>query len=268
MIKVALVYDFDGTLAPGDMQEYGYLEAIGYPDAKVFWKHCADLAVANDAGGILMSQGELLHEALRHGVRPTRELFRHYGESVAFFPGVRTWFKQINDYGRSIGLDVQHFVVSSGIKEIIEGTPIADEFEQIYACTYLYNEQGEAYWPAISVDYSSKVQFLSKISKGVREAGDSVRVNQYVPNEERAIPFERIIYLGDGQTDIPSMHVVRESRGQSIAVYSNEEKLQLAKTLIEEGRVNYACPADYTEQGRLQQVVKHILEGIALRAVE
>ena len=265
MIKVALVYDFDGTLAPGDMQEYGYLEAIGYPDAKVFWKHCADLAAESDAGGILMSQGELLHEALRHGVHPTRQLFQHYGANVPFFPGVETWFQQINDYGSSLNLNVKHFVVSSGIKEIIEGTSIAKEFEQIYACTYLYNDKGEAYWPAISVDYSSKVQFLSKISKGIREAGDSVRVNQFMSNDERAIPFERIIYLGDGQTDVPSMHVVRESRGQSIAVYSNDDKQRLARTLLEDGRVNYACPADYTETGQLQRVVKHILEGIALR---
>lgn len=265
MVKVALVYDFDGTLAPGDMQEYGYLEAIGYPVAKEFWEHCAQIAEKNDAGGILTSQCELLHEALRHGVHPTRELFRHYGSMVRFFPGVEQWFEQINGYGRSIGLEVQHFINSSGIKEMIEGTSIAKEFEHIYACSYLYDDLGVAYWPAVSIDYSSKVQYLTKISKGIRECSDSVRVNQYMPHEERAIPMDRMIYFGDGQTDIPSMCMVKEHHGHSIAIYNNQAKEELARQLQAEGRVNYACVADYTLGSHLQLVVKHILDGIALR---
>lgn len=264
MQKVALVYDFDGTLAPGNMQEYGFLQALGYQNPQDFWTACDHLSSEQDAGGILSTQYMFLQEAKKKGMKPTREMFRKYGALVTFFPGVEDWFDRITSYGRSLGLEVQHFIDSSGLTEMIEGTAIADKFTKIYACSYIYNEEGIASWPAVAVDYSTKVQFLSKISKGIREVSDSRRVNAFVPNEQRAIPMSRIIYLGDGETDIPSMRIVKAEHGHSIAVFNGEKKRLLARQLINEGRVNFACPADYREGGEIDTIVKHILEGLAL----
>jgi len=264
MTKVALVYDFDGTLAPGNMQEYGLLQALGYDSPQAFWQQCDDLALRQDAGGVLASQYMFLHAALQQGLKPTRELFRQYGAKVQYFPGVEEWFGRINAYGRSLGLEVEHYIDSSGLTEMIEGTTIAKEFTHIYACSYIYDEEGIASWPAVAVDYSTKVQFLAKISKGVREVSDSKRVNEYVADCERAIPMRHIIYLGDGETDVPSMRTVKAEQGHSIAVFSSEAKRLLARQLINNGRVNFACPADYREGSETDRVVKHILEGIAL----
>jgi len=265
MINVALVYDFDGTLAPGNMQEYGFLQALGYDDPKEFWKESDQVAHSHDAGGILSTQYLFLYEALQKGLKPTKELFRSFGANVPFFPGVEGWFERINAYGRTLNINVQHYIDSSGISEMIEGTRIAKEFTNIYACRYAYDKDGIARWPAAVVDYSTKVQFLSKISKGISEVSDSKRVNAYMPEEERVIPMSNIIYLGDGETDIPSMRTVKNENGHSIAVFHGEEKRALAHQLQNEGRVNYACRADYSEGGAIDIVVKHILDGIALR---
>lgn len=265
MINVALVYDFDGTLAPGNMQEYGFLQALGYDDPKTFWNESDRIAHSQDAGGILSTQYLFLYEALQMGLKPTKEMFRSFGANVPFFPGVEGWFERINAYGRSRGINVQHYIDSSGISEMIEGTRIAKEFTHIYACRYAYDKDGIARWPAVVVDYSTKVQFLAKISKGITEVSDSKRVNAYMREDERAIPMSNIIYLGDGETDIPSMRTVKHENGRSIAVFSSDEKRELAVRLQEEGRVNFACRADYTEGGAIDIVVKHILEEIALR---
>jgi len=264
MTKVALVYDFDGTLAPGNMQEYGLLQALGYTSPPDFWKKANDWAAHQDADGILTTQYMLLEEIRKKGLQPTRELFRQYGAQVTFFPGVTDWFARINEYGKSLGLEIQHFIDSSGMTEMIEGTTIAQEFTHIYACSYMYNEQGEAIWPAVAVDYSTKVQFLSKISKGIREVSDSKLVNMFMSEKRRAIPMTHMIYLGDGETDVPSMRTVKAENGHSIAVFSSKLKRLLARNLIKDGRVNYACHADYREGKDIDNVVKYILNGIAM----
>jgi len=264
MTKVALIYDFDGTLAPGNMQEFGFIEAMGYATPRDFWLTCDALAADNDANGIQIVQYRMLECMLQHGITPTREAFRKFGAKVTFFPGVQDWFARINAYGQSLGLEVEHYINSSGLTEMIEGTPIAHEFTHIYACSYLY-QNGVACWPAVTVDYSGKVQFLAKISKGIREVSDSKRVNAFVPVADRAIPYERMIYFGDGETDVPSMRIVKNENGHSLAIYSNEAKRQLATQLLSDGRVNFACPADYSEGSQVDKVVKHVLDGIALR---
>lgn len=265
MTQVALVYDFDGTLAPGNMQEYGFLQALGYSNPGDFWQMCDELACQYDSGGVLTTQYMYLKAAQKQGLKPTRDWFRRYGAQVTFFPGVEQWFKRINEYGKALGLEIHHFIDSSGLTEMIEGTSIAKEFTHIYACSYIYDKDGIAAWPAVAVDYSTKVQFLAKISKGVREVSDSKRVNEYVPVDSRAIPMNRIIYFGDGETDVPSMRTVKAENGHSIAIYSNDTKQQLARQLINDGRVNFACVADYSDGSEIDHTVKHILEGIALR---
>ena len=259
---IALVYDFDGTLAPGNMQEFGLLQDIGYENPNEFWNLCDQIAKTNDAGGISVVMYALQTEAQRHGIRCTREMLRRYGQSVQFFPGVTEWFDTINEYAAQIGVQVKHYINSSGIKEMIEGCAIAKEFEQIYACSYLYDSNGDACWPSVVVDYTKKTQFLFKINKGIREVSDRVRVNEFVPTEERPVPFERMIYFGDGETDVPCMRTVKSNGGYSFAVYGNDKKRVLAQQLLAEGRVNFACNADYTDQGEMMEIVKRILDKI------
>ena len=259
---IALVYDFDGTLAPGNMQEFGLLQALGYDNPNDFWNICDQLAKTNDAGGIAVVMYAIQAAAQRAGLQCTRDLLRSYGKTVTFFPGVERWFDAINAYAAQIGIDVKHYINSSGIKEMIEGCAIAKAFERIYACSYLYDSQGDACWPAVVVDYTKKTQFLYKINKGIREVSDRVRINEFVPSNERPVPFERMIYFGDGETDVPCMRTIKSNGGHSFAVYGNEKKRALAQQLLAEGRVNFACAADYTEEGEMMVIVKRILDKI------
>lgn len=260
-IEVALIYDFDGTLSPGNMQEFGFVQAIGKnPDE--FWKKNSKIATTNDASQILCYMSLMIKEATYSDIQLTKESFHSFGKKIDFYPGVLGWFKAINEYGNNIGLIIKHYINSSGLKEMIEGTPIAKEFENIYACSFLYDVNGVAYWPAVAVDYTAKTQFLFKINKGIREVSDNSKVNQYIPEDKRRIPFERMIYFGDGDTDVPCMKMVKQHGGYSIAVYGNQEKKATAMRLINEERANFACSADYTEGKDVYNVVKRILHKI------
>lgn len=260
-IDVALVYDFDGTLAPGNMQEFGFIEAIG-KDPDEFWEknHC--LATKNDANGILCYMYLMLQAAKANDISLKRESFRKFGSKIELYEGVMEWFALINEYGKSIGLNIKHYINSSGLREMIEGTKIAKKFENIYACSFLYDVDGVAYWPAVAVDYTTKTQFLFKINKGIKEISDNKKINEYMAKEERPIPFERMIYFGDGETDIPSMRVVKEHGGHSIAVYGDRKKKMTAMKLINEERVNFFCKADYSEGKEIHITVMKILDKI------
>ena len=258
---VALVYDFDGTLSPGNMQEFGFIQAIGR-DINEFWSKNQQLAERNDASGILCYMYSMIQAAKSHSISLKRESFRSFGAQVQLFPGVPQWFARVNDYGRSLGLEVKHFINSSGLKEMIEGTPIAQEFEGIFASSFLYDVDGVAYWPAVAVDYTAKTQFLFKINKGIREVSDNRKINEYMPEEERPIPFRRMLYLGDGETDIPSMKMVKTNGGHSIAVYADDNHRTTACKLIREQRANFACKADYREGSELEDAVQRVLRKI------
>lgn len=258
---VALVYDFDGTLSPGNMQEFGFIQAIG-KDKDEFWRKNKELSEQNDASGILCYMNLMVKEAAYNSISLNRESFRKFGKDIKLFDGVEEWFSLVNNYGKSIGLDIKHYINSSGLKEMIEGTSIANEFENIYACSFLYDINGVAYWPAVAVDYTAKTQFLFKINKGIKEVSDTKKINEFVPEKERPIPFERMIYFGDGETDIPCMKMVKEHGGHSIAVYGNASKKSTAMKLIEEDRVNFACMADYREDKEMYKVVKRVLDKI------
>ena len=260
---VALIYDFDGTLSPGNMQEFGFIQAIGKDKAE-FWAKNKKLSEDNDANGILTYMYLMIQAAKSNGISLRRESFKRFGENVELFDGVKEWFTLVNEYGKSIGLDIKHYINSSGLKEMIEGTPIAKEFENIYACSFLYDVDGIAYWPAVAIDYTAKTQFLFKINKGIKEVSDNKKINQYIPERERPIPFERMIYFGDGDTDIPCMKMIKEHGGHSIAVYAsgNSAKKATALQLIKDNRVNFVCSADYRAGKEINMVVKRILDKI------
>ena len=263
-IKAALIYDFDGTLSPGNMQEYGFIASVGKSNEE-FWQESNVLADIHDADPILSYMLKMLEHASKTGVPIKREAFRETGRNIQLYSGVKEWFGRINRYGEERGIEILHYINSSGLKEIIEGSPIAHEFKKIYACEFLYNENGDAYWPAVAVNYTNKTQFIYKINKGVDSVSDSHLVNAYVPDAERPVPFEHMIYVGDGTTDIPCMRLVSDRRGHSIGVYdpSSENGYRKTKLLLEQNRCSMISPADYTEGGRMDTLVRTILDKIA-----
>ena len=258
---IALIYDFDGTLAAGNMQEYDFIPAVGKSNFE-FWDEANHLAEEQDADQILTYMALMIRSAQAKGLSLRREAFQESGKRVELFPGVLEWFDRINKYGEEHGVRVLHYINSSGMKEIIEGTPIADKFRKIYACSFLYNVDGIAYWPGVAVNYTNKTQFIFKINKGVESVYDTKQVNQYMEEKERPVPFSRMIYVGDGTTDIPCMRLVKNFGGHSIAVYnpSSESKRGEMSTLIRDNRVNHVCPADYSEGSEMDIVVKTIID--------
>ena len=260
---VALIYDFDGTLSPGNMQEFGFIQAIGQTPEE-FWSKSDGIAIGQDASNILAYMKLMYDEAHRKGIRLTREDFMRFGADIKLFDGVRDWFRNVNAYGASKGVKVEHYINSSGLKEIIEGSPIAGEFKHIFAGSYIYNESGEAVWPGIAVDYTAKTQFLFKIQKGIFSSRDSERVNESISDDEKRIPFTNMIYFGDGETDVPSMKVVGMFGGHSIAVFNPAipHKRDVARKLLRQGRVGYMTPAIYTRDSRTFRIVCTIIDKI------
>lgn len=260
---VALIYDFDGTLSPGNMQEFGFIQAIGKTPAE-FWHLSDGIAVKYDASNVLAYMKLMFDEAHRNGIHLRREDFKKFGSDIDLFDGVREWFSLVNDYGRRHGVRVEHYINSSGLKEIIEGSSIAHEFKHVFAGTFIYNEEGEAVWPGTAVDYTAKTQFLFKISKGIFSAQDNKQVNSSVSDDKKRIPFSHMIYFGDGDTDVPCMKIVGMFGGHPIAVYNseNEKKKATALKLKRQGRVAFAAPAVYTADSRAFRIVCAIIDKI------
>ena len=260
---VALIYDFDGTLSPGNMQEFGFIQAIG-KKPREFWEESDEIAIGQDASNILSYMKLMFDEAREAGIKLRRSDFKKFGKSIELFDGVKDWFRLINAYGRRKGVKVEHYINSSGLAEMIEGTPIAKEFKRIFACSFLYNKAGEAEWPGVAVDYTAKTQFLFKINKGILSIRDNKLVNESQAEENKRVPFPHMIYFGDGETDVPCMKIVKMFGGHSIAVYNqkNSHKKAVAKTLFKQGRVNFITPAVYTKESRTYEIVCAIIDKI------
>ena len=262
--RMAICYDFDRTLSPDDMQAQGYIQSVGY-DVGEFWKEVNVLAEQNEMDQNLAYMLKMVREA-EGNIVFSRKTLADYGSRVTLFPGVEDWFSRIREYGAGKGVKVEHYIISSGLKEIIEGTAIAHEFKNIYACSYLYNVDGIAYWPAVAVNYTNKTQFIFKINKGVESVFDTKDVNRFMEESKRPVPFSRMIYFGDGTTDIPCMKLVKNFGGHSIAVYNPEEEGQrtVLNDLIRDNRVNHVCPADYSDGSEADTIVKTIIDKIVM----
>ena len=260
---VALIYDFDGTLSPGNMQEFGFIQAIGQTPQE-FWAKSDGIAKGQDASNILAYMKLMHDEARSSGIKLTRADFRRYGKDIVLYDGVREWFRAVNKYGRSHGVIVEHYINSSGLTEIIEGSPIAGEFKHVFAGSYIYDENGEAEWPGIAVDFTAKTQYLFKIQKGIFSSRDAKRVNESWADDDKRIPFTNMIYFGDGDTDVPSMKVVNMFGGNSIAVFNPliPHKREVARKLLRQGRVNFITPASYTRDSRTFRLVCAIIDRI------
>ena len=260
---VALIYDYDGTLSPGNMQEFGFIQAVG-KTTEEFWRMSDNIAIGQDASNVLSYMKLMFDEAKKSGIKLRREDFLRFGRNIELFDGVREWFRLINRYGAEHGVKIEHYINSSGLKEIIEGSPIAHEFKHVFAGTFIYDENGEAQWPGIAVDYTAKTQFLFKISKGIFSARDNKQVNESMSEDKKRIPFSHMIYFGDGDTDVPCMKIVGMFGGHSIAVFDpqNERKKATAAKLKRQGRVAFAVPAVYTPEAPAYRVVTAIIDKI------
>lgn len=261
---VAICYDFDGTLSPGNMQEYGFFSGLG-KEAKNFWKESAKLAEDNSADPVLTYMKLMIQKARIGDIGTTRKAFGEYGKSVTLFAGVEEWFDRISEYGKEKGISIEHYIVSSGLKEIIIGTTIAKYFKKIYACSFFYDHNDAAEWPAVAVNYTTKTQFLFRINKGIEDDNDHKKINEYIHEDERRIPFLRMIYIGDGDTDIPCMRLVKAMGGYAIVVYdpNRRGRKKESEKLLKDGRVNFVSAANYRINSRMDKLVCAILDKIA-----
>ena len=259
---LALCYDFNRTLSPEDMQAQGFIQSVG-EDVKEFWKQSNELSEKNDMDMNLAYMLTMVKKA-KGKFYVTKKALAEYGAKIKLYDGVEGWFGRINEYGESRGIIVEHYIISSGLKEMIEGTAIAGEFKKIYASAFMYDEYGVPEWPAQTINYTNKTQFLFRIEKGCLNINDHEGVNEYIPPENIRVPLRNIVYFGDSDTDIPCMKLVNSYGGHSIGVYDkasgNKEKVY---RLIKNNRIRYFAPADYTEGSEIDCLVKAIINKTA-----
>ena len=258
MKKAAILYDFDKTLSPRDMEEYSLIPRLGYDHPRDFWAEVTRLAITNRMDAISAYLYLLKRKYEEEGMPVRKENFLSLGKDVVLFPGVETWFSRINAYGRAAGFTIEHYIISSGMSEIIEAVPIADQFTRIYACRYYYDEHGDAKWPARIVNYTTKTQYIFRINKQVLDESNDADLNDYLDPRVRPVPFERMVYVADGFTDVPCMRLVKLYGGKSIAVY--DKSRTVAEKLIRDGRVNFMAHADYREGGEMETLMKMIID--------
>lgn len=264
MPVLAICYDFDKTLSPDDMQAQGYIQSVGY-DIADFWAETNELAEVNGMDSNLAYMYKMMKEAEGNLVF-NKQTLMDYGSKVKLFPGVETWFERIREYGKQKGVKVEHYIISSGLKEMIEGTKVAKEgaFERIYASAFCYNDRGVAVWPAQVVNYTNKTQFLFRIEKGVLDVNDD-GVNEYFEPDMLRVPFRNMVYIGDSDTDIPCMKLVNVSGGHSIGVYNADTKdKSKVHRMMAENRIKYFAPADYSDGSDIDVLVKAIIDRTAV----
>ena len=257
---IAILYDFDKTLATDDMQNFSFIPALGMTSDE-FWGATGELTKKTGMEKILSYMYMMIEKCKEKGIPLTKEYLNRLGKAVKFYDGVTAWFKRINAYGEELGVKVEHYILSSGTKEIIEGTAIAKDFKEIYACEFLFDKDGIASWPKIAINYTAKTQFVFRVSKGALNSHDDVGVNSRT--DSKRVPFRNIIYIGDGLTDIPCMTLVKEKGGKSIAIYPKGKKDKVYP-LFEEERVNYICRGDYSVNSDLDKIVKLIIDQVSI----
>ena len=258
----AVLYDFDKTLSPKDMQEYSVIPELGM-DPAAFWAEANRLAEENRMDGNLAWMYEMILQLKSRRKSTKKEYFYECGKKVELFKGVESWFDRINAYGAERGLEIKHYIISSGLKEIIEGSSIAKHFDRIYASTFLYTADGVTEWPAQSVNYTNKTQFIFRIAKGRFEEWDN-SVNDPMDEDDLVVRYSNMIYIGDSATDIPCMRLVKSRGGYSVGVYDGEKNLKKnVYELFDSGRINFFAPADYSEGSELDGVVKKIVSRIS-----
>jgi 2-hydroxy-3-keto-5-methylthiopentenyl-1-phosphate phosphatase len=259
---VAFLYDFDKTLCTTDMQDYAFIPGRGMTPTE-FWAEANDFGRENRIDGILAYMYTMLREAERKNLPFTRAELVEKGRGIVLFPGVRDWFARVNAYGEEQGIQVEHYVISSGLREIIEGSAISREFKEIYASEFYYDGTGKPVWPKLAVNFTAKTQFVYRINKGVLDVSNDRDLNASMPDDSKRVPFTNMIYIGDGLSDVPCMKMMRAYGGQAIAVYQESNRTGV-EDLLAKGRVDYIFPADYSKNTALNETVKNILRRTAI----
>ncbi len=261
---MAICYDFDKTLSPDDMQSFTLIPSFGVEKEK-FWAESDQLARENLMDKNLAWMRQLIRYSEFTGRSIKREYFREVGAQVPLYNGVESWFERMNQIAAEKGIELEHYIISSGLKETIEGSAISKYFKRIYASTYLYSTDGTAIWPAQAVNYTNKTQFIFRIAKGLFEEYDE-RVNDIMPDEELYIPYGNIVYIGDSATDIPCMRLVKSRGGYSIGVFDPEKgDRSRVYQLYNDGRINLFAPADYSENSDISKFMAQIMDDIAAK---
>lgn len=267
---MAIAYDFDGTLAPGNMQEHSFIPDLNLSKHD-FWREVKEMAKSQDMDEILAYMFLMIQKANNAGVQILRKSFRKHGKEIEFFDGVRDWFPRLDNYARDREVKLEHYIISSGLREMVAGTPIAARFKYIFASGFAYDQNEVARWPALAVNYTTKTQYLFRINKGILNSFDNHQINKFVPDEEREIPFSNMAYIGDGETDIPCMKMIKHQGGCAIAVYNPKKRRSktrasakdIAFQLLDEKRADYALPTDYTEESPLDLLMKALIDRVA-----
>ncbi len=259
---VAIMYDFDKTLSVKDMQEYKFIPRLGMKSDE-FWNEANKLASTEQMDSILAYMYLMIRKSTDCHRSIRREDFVSLGKNIEYYKGVEEWFDRINRFGAENGVNIEHYIISSGMKEILEGCSIYNCFKEVYACEFMYDENGLAVWPKWAVNYTAKTQFLFRINKGVQDKSNDKDLNKYTPDDMRQVPFRNMIYIGDGLTDVPCMKLVKVNGGQSIAVYKPRGKKDV-EPLLRDRRVDFITPADYREGSKLDGIVKTIIQKMAL----
>ena len=256
---MAICYDFDKTLSPRDMEEYSFMPGIGVEPAD-FWGLCADFAKEHQMDGILTYM-YLMQKLAKGRLELTREAMQKLGEAVEFFPGVEGWFDRVNSIGQACGVQVEHYIISSGLTEIIRGSAIGRHFKAIFAASFCYDESDHPVWASSAVNYTSKTQYLFRINKGILDVTNDRDLNAFTPEYMRRVPFSNMIYVGDGLTDVPCMKMTKQKGGYSIAVHAPGQT-ELADDMLLQGRADFSVEADYTEDSEIEQVVTLLMRRI------
>lgn len=258
---VAIMYDFDRTLCTKDMQDYSFIPSLGMTESE-FWQYSNSLGQREHMDSILAYMYAMVRISKDKNIPLLRQNLVDMGKNVELFKGVEGWFDRITEFGRLSGIQIEHYVISSGMKEIIEGTPISKCFKSIFACEFLYDENGNGVWPKTDVNYTNKTQFVYRINKGVLDVANDNDLNRSMPDDSKRVPFCNMIYIGDGLSDVPCMKMMKAYGGYSIAVYQNKDSK--VEDLLKKGRVDYIYPADYSENTGLDITVKNIIRKMSI----
>ena len=263
---IALVYDFDGTLIPKTMQEYTILPKLKI-SSKRFWAAILKESRMTDGEIMMIYMRQLINRANSINYNLTKNEFSRLASKIKYFNGVTTWFKNINNYiyKNHKGIRIKHYVISAGHNEILESISIRKHLSNVFGSQYYFDENGNASFPKIVVNDTLKTQFLFRINKGKEKFSDSI--NSHMPEESRPIPFENMIYLGDGLTDVPSMALIKKQNGHAISVYPKNSKRQkkVSKDLLLANRVDFIAEANYSLSSPLFRRICLLLDMISAR---
>lgn len=264
---LAIVYDFDGTLTPQPMQEYTVLPQLGI-SGEAFWAE-VNAEVKRTGGDSILTYMRLLVEKIEaNKAHLSREALRDLAAGIEYYPGVESWFERVDAYveAKSGGtVQTRHYIISAGLSEILEGISIKRHFTRIYASQYYFDHHEAARFPTVVINDTAKTQYLFRINKGRESSLETI--NEYMPEGERPIPFQHMLYVGDGMTDVPCMTVVKNYGGFAVAVHKprSEAAVKVCRELVDANRIDFYAPADYGAGRKLERRIHKILDLIIAR---